>query len=258
VEALTPSRAREILAALTNDRLEAAYALTFVGLRSSEILGIARSNLDLENGTVSIRYQISGSGRTAARVETKTAASAATIALPDFVVNRLRVHLARQDAERPVVPFGDSLVFVTESGLAVNGSWFTKHFQSLLRQAGLPAMRLHDMRHGAASLLVDAGAHPRVIQELLRHAPGSRVTMERYAHVTARQQREAANLLEVAVAGRRPAVWESVTESVTGPAGGVASSRVEGPKVGDPLGESGSGGRIRTYDQAVNSRPLYH
>ncbi len=150
------------------------------------------------------------------------------------------------------MPIGDSLVFVTVNGLAVNGSWFLKHFRDLLRRAGLPAMRVHDMRHGAASLLVDAGAHPRVAQELLRHAPGSRVTMERYAHVTARQQREAADILERAVAGD-----QSVTQSVTETAGGVGRSRPELPIEGDPR-ESGSGGRIRTYDMAVNSRPLYH
>ena len=63
-------------------------------------------------------------------------------------------------------------------------------------------MRLHDLRYGAASLLVEAGAHPRVAQELLRHAPGSKTTMERYAHVTARQQREAADLLDEAVSSQ--------------------------------------------------------
>ena len=88
---------------------------------------------------------------------------------------------------------------MTEDGLAVNGSWLTKHFQQLLRRAGLPKMRLHDLRHGAASLLVDAGAHPRVAQELLRDAPGSKMTMARYAHVTAAQQRDAADLLDVAL-----------------------------------------------------------
>jgi integrase len=254
VEALTPERARAILAAVTGDRLEAAYALALVGLRSSEILGLARSDLDLTNGTVAIEHQVSGSGRKAVLVQTKTAASAATVPLPQFVVGRLKNHLARQDSERPIVPIGDSLVFVTEAGLAINGSWFTKHFQSLLLRAGLPTMRLHDLRHGAASLLVDAGAHPRVAQELLRHAPGSRVTMERYAHVTASQQRQAADLLDTALT---PPV-QSVTPSVTAPENRVARSRLEKPKVGRPRGEVGSGGRIRTYDQAVNSRPLYH
>jgi integrase len=227
---------------------------TFMGLRSSEILGIARSDLDLRRMTLTVRHQISGSGRRALLVETKTQASAATIPLPPFVIDRLRRHLERQDAERPIVPFGDSLVFTTRDGLAINGSWLTKHFQALLLGAGLPTMRLHDMRHGAASLLVDAGAHPRVAQELLRHAPGSKVTMERYAHVTASQQRQAADLLERAIAG--PA--QSVTESVTDGRNAVVSSRPESSAEGDPQGDDGSGGRTRTYDQAVNSRPLYH
>jgi integrase len=254
VEALTPERARAILAAVAGDRLEAAYALAFTGLRSSELLGLARSNLDLANRTVTIRHQVSGSGRKAVLVQTKTAGSAATIPLPRFVVERLEAHLDRQAAERPVVPFGDSLVFVAKSGMAINGSWFTKHFQALLLKAGLPTMRLHDMRHGAASLLVDAGAHPRVAQELLRHAPGSRVTMERYAHVTAGQQREAADLLDLAISGSR----QSVTQSVTEPEYGVALNGPQGPGMARSDREVGSGGRTRTYDQAVNSRPLYH
>jgi hypothetical protein len=160
----------------------------------------------------------------------------------------------RQDARRPIVPIDDSLVFVTEDGLAINGSGFTKHFQALLDRAGLPTMRLHDMRHGAASLLIDAGAHPRVAQELLRHSPSSRITMELYAHVTGGQQRIAADLLEAAVTG----LVQSVTPSVTEAADGVASSGPESSEVALPRGKVGSGGRTRTYDQAVNSRPLYH
>jgi hypothetical protein len=113
-------------------------------------------------------------------------------------------------------------------------------------------MRLHDMRHGAVSLLVNAGAHPRVAQELLRHAPGSRVTMERYAHVTAGQQRAAADLLQAALT--QPA--QLVTELVALPVEGGVESRPEALGVGPPRGNYGSGGRTRTYDQAVNSRPL--
>jgi site-specific recombinase XerC len=129
-------------------------------LRASEILGLARSDINLDRRTVTIRYQITGSGRRARRVETKTAASAATIPLPSFIIASLRQHIARQNDERPVRPIGDWLMFVSEAGFAVNGSAFTKHFQAVLARAGLPRMRLHDMRHGAVSLLVDAGAHP--------------------------------------------------------------------------------------------------
>ena len=79
-----------------------------------------------------------------------------------------------------------------------------------------------------------------------------------YAHVTAGQQREGADLLDRAVSGPSSSVRQSVTESVTDPADAVVGSSAESPAEGLHEGESGSGGRIRTYGQAVNSRPLYH
>ena len=124
-----------------------------------------------------------------------------------------------------------------------------KHFQALLERAGLPRMRLHDLRQGAASLLVGAGVHPRIAQELLRHA-SSKTTMEIYSHVSAAQQREAVEVLQRALA-------ESHSESHLGPdLDGQDGARAA--ETGHIERESGSGGRIRTYDQAVNSRPLYH
>ena len=78
--------------------------------------------------------------------------------------------------------------------------------------------------------------------------------MERHAHVTAGQQREAADLLDLAISGSR----QSVTQSVTEPECGVALNGPQGPGMGRCESVNGSGGRTRTYDQAVNSRPLYH
>lgn len=109
----------------------------------------------------------------------KTKASEGSIPLPPFVVSRLKAHLDAQRLER--IGAGqateEGLVFVTTKGYSVNASWLTRHFQSLLEAAELPTMRLHDLRHGAASLLVAAGAHPRVAQALLRHA-SSKTTMD--------------------------------------------------------------------------------
>jgi hypothetical protein len=78
--------------------------------------------------------------------------------------------------------------------------------------------------------------------------------MERYAHVTAGQQRLAADLLERALTD--PDL--TVTVTVTEPANGVVEGGSEQPEIGPFVREDGSGGKIRTYDQAVNSRPLYH
>jgi integrase len=208
---------------------------------------LAREDIDLEACTTAVRYELVGSGPAATRHQLKTVASEATVPLPAFVVTRLQEHLERQQDERPHKASTDGLVFVTVRGYAVNGSWLTKHFQALLQRAGLPRMRLHDLRHGAASLLV--GVHPRIAQELLRHA-SSKTTMEIYSHVSAAQQREAVEVLQRALA-------ESHAESHAK----SNSSSAELPRVeqmGGSERESGSGGRIRTYDQAVNSRPLYH
>jgi integrase len=95
--------------------------------------------------------------------------------------------------EQPDIWSDEGLVSVPTRGYAVNGSWLTKHFQALLERAGLLRMRLHDLRHGGASLLVEAGVHPRIAQELLRHA-SSKTTMEIYSHVSAAQQREAVDV----------------------------------------------------------------
>jgi hypothetical protein len=204
--------ARRILAAVAGDRYQAAFALAFIGLREGEILGLAWQDVNLDTATAAVCYELSGSGEHATRHQRKTEASEATVPLPPFVVERLRAHLDRQHGERPDAANDDGLVFVTPRGYAVNGSWLTKHFQALLDRAGLQRMRLHDLRHGAASLLVGAGVHPRIAQELLRHA-SSKTTMEIYSHVSAAQQREAVEVLQRALA-------ESHLESHLGPDSG--------------------------------------
>ncbi len=194
-DAMTPDLAHRILAAVKGDRYEAAYALAMLGLRASEVLGLARSDLHLDDRWVDVRWQIVGSGKRAKRAQLKSVASEAPVPLPPFAEERLRAHLDSQPT-----PIGDALVFVTVSGLAVNGSWLTKHFAGLMVASGLPRLTLHDLRHGAVALLIGAGVHPRVAQELVRHA-SSRTTMEVYGHVSASQMREAVDLLQRAVAG---------------------------------------------------------
>jgi integrase len=231
---------------VNGDRYEAAFALAFIGLREGEILGLAWQDVDLEGASAMVLYELRGSGEKATRHQLKTKASEATVPLPPFVVEGLCAHRESLGNERPDIWIDDGLVFVTSRGLAVNGSWLTKHFQALLERAALPRMRLHDLRHGAASLLVGAGVHPRIAQELLRHA-SSKTTMEIYSHLSAAQQREALDVLQRAITAESHA-----NPDLDGP------ERTKPAKTGRSERESGSGGRTRTYDQAVNSRPLYH
>jgi hypothetical protein len=105
-------------------------------------------------------------------------------------------------------------------------------------------MRLHDFRNGAASLLVGAGVHPRISQELLRHA-SSKTTMENYSHVSGAQQREAVEVLQRALA-------ESHAEShAKSNLSGAEWPRVE--QMGEPERESDSG---RTGPTCVQAQPV--
>jgi len=70
-----------------------------------------------------------------------------------------------------------------------------RSFKPLLRRAGLPDIRFHDLRHSAATLLLSLGEHPKVVQERLGHATTG-VTMDIYSHVTPDMQRETASKLD--------------------------------------------------------------
>lgn len=199
-QGMTAERAAAILSAVAGDRYEAAYALALCGLRASEILGLSWSAFDEHAGRIHVREQLAGSGKAGRLVPLKTPASAAPVPLPPFAVRRLVEHRERQRAERPIVPVDDALVFVTEAGLPVNGSALTRRFQRLLGESGIEprqtprgvssGVRLHDLRHGFASLLAALGVPPRVAQDLVRHARVT-TTLEVYTHTTSAMHRDA-------------------------------------------------------------------
>lgn len=76
----------------------------------------------------------------------------------------------------------------------------TRRFQRLLAASGLPRMRFHDLRHGAASLLLAHGVHARVVMEMLGHSTIA-LTMNTYSHVIPELQREAADKMEAVLGG---------------------------------------------------------
>ncbi len=104
VEALTPDMARRILGAVAGDRYEAAFALSLLGLRASEVLGLAVGDVDLVAQTVYVRYQLLGSGPKARRAQLKTRGSKATVPLPGFVLERIHAHVEQQRGRAVAAP----------------------------------------------------------------------------------------------------------------------------------------------------------
>ena len=77
----------------------------------------------------------------------------------------------------------NGLMFATTTGTTTSGTnLLGRHFKPLLKRAELPAIRLHDLRHTCATMLLKMGQHPRYVQELLGHASIS-ITLDTYSHV---------------------------------------------------------------------------
>ena len=208
VRPLTIADARALLSAVKGDRLEALFQVALaLGLRQGETLGLTWKDIDLDTGTLSVR-------RTLQRVrsewmfgEPKTPKSRRTIPLPEPVAVALREHRRRQLEERlragpawESEEWGD-LVFPDELGRPLSGFHVLRRFRSLLELAGLPPMRYHDLRHGAASLMAAQGVLARVAMELLGHSQIA-TTMNVYTHVTPQDQREASAKVSEAIWGR--------------------------------------------------------
>lgn len=196
-DALTPAKAQAILLAIEGDRLEALYQLLLAtGLREGEALGLRWEDLDLQGETVSVHRTLQRVDGQWCFLEPKTNRSRRTVPLPDMVAQALREHRARQTGERLLTgpawqgeQWG-GLVFTTETGGPLSQATVAHHFAALLAKTGLPRMRVHDLRHGAASLMAAMGVPARVAMELLGHSQIA-TTMNIYTHVAPEYGREA-------------------------------------------------------------------
>jgi integrase len=89
-------------------------------------------------------------------------------------------------------------IFTKENGEPLHPAWVTTSFLHIAFEAGLPPIRLHDLRHGAATLARLAGVETKVISEMLRHST-TRITDDLYGAVPLEVSREAAERIAAVV-----------------------------------------------------------
>jgi integrase len=188
---------RKVLAAAEGRRNAARWTVALaLGLRQSEALGLQWRDIDLDTGKLSVRrglHRVDGKGLMFE--EPKTPRSRRTVALPGPLTAALRKHRETQDLERMVAgsDWQDfDLVFAQPNGRPLDKHSDYEAWTRLLADAGVRHIRLHDGRHTAATLLLTAGVHPRVVMELLGHSQ-MRTTTDIYSHVMPALAQEAAD-----------------------------------------------------------------
>jgi integrase len=182
----TPEQLRAFLSHVRDDRLYAAWLLVATtGLRRAELAGLRWLDVDLAAGRVSPRRPRVVVDYTVVESDAKTPKGRRSLALDLATLAALKAHQARQAEEKTIVGSGyqdSGLVFTMPDGSPIHpqriSAWFLQH----TRAAGLPRIRLHDVRHSYATAALAAGVPPKVISQRLGHATIA-ITMDTYSHV---------------------------------------------------------------------------
>jgi len=164
------------------------------GMRPSEYLGLKWQDIDWARQTVGVVRSIRRLNGSWCFCDTKRSRSRRPIKLQRWIVALLRDLQTRASAH-DLCPEAHDLVFRTSSGQPINADYLAKRFRSILDLAGLPRIRLYDLRHSAATIALAAGVSPTVVSEQLGHA-STAFTLDTYAHVLPHMQDEAAARVE--------------------------------------------------------------
>lgn len=193
----TGEQARQFLDAARGYDLYALFYLTLsTGMRLGEVLGLRWADIDFDRRFLRVVRTVHAPNRWQVTVsDPKTDTSRRRISLADDVLLELRAHRDRQQLGRfPIGP--DDYVFTNDNPrrLPLTKGRVSYQFHKIIAIAGVPAIRFHDLRHTAATLMLESGEHPKVVAERLGHSNVS-MTLDRYSHVTPDLQQGAADRL---------------------------------------------------------------
>ncbi|GAB3966964.1 tyrosine-type recombinase/integrase [Plantactinospora veratri] len=194
----TPAQLAEFLHSVRHDGLYALWWLIALrGLRRGEAAGLRWAEIDLRARELSVVRQRTTAGYEVYEGSPKSAASRRTVALDKRTVAVLRQHAHRQRTHRETriaashVCHDSGYVFTGPDGMPLHPGYLTQRLRLLIDRARLPPIRLHDLRHGAATLARAAGADLKMVQDQLGHA-SMRFTADVYTAVLPDAQRKTA------------------------------------------------------------------
>lgn len=206
---LSIDEVQELFNATRDDWLHPLWVvLATTGLRLGEALGLRWDDIDLERGTLTVRRAIQRqTGKGLVVVDPKSATSRRTIELTDIAISALTRHRGAWLDRRNLLGrecVGSDTVFTSEVGTPLDPTNVTHRFGRLVKASGLRRVRIHDLRHTAATLALQQGVNPKVVQEMLGHS-SIVLTLGTYSHVVQPMRREAVDRMNSLFDGSRTA-----------------------------------------------------
>jgi integrase len=221
-----PEHTGRFLDFIEGERLYALFHLTaFTGLRRAEVVWLAWAEVDLDEGVLYIRETREDDDSDPD--DPKSQSGDRTVPLDAVTIAVLRAWRKHQADERLALGPGwvdTGLVFTREDGTALSPQGVSARFESLAYRSGLPAIRFHDLRHGAASLSKAAGQDTKIISELLGHNRTS-FTDDVYTNVFPDVAKAAAEARAAVVPRSRPRPDDGCSEGAPQVAGVTGSGQ---------------------------------
>jgi len=200
MQILNEQQVGQFLVAASNSKYRTLYHLAVTtGMRFSELRGLSWSDVDWIKGSIAVKRQIQDiPGKGPVLGAPKTRSGTRTILLGETTLNELKSQNQRIESEKAMA--GESwqenaLIFPSKLGTPFGVMSLQKDFKKMLKAANLPNIRFHDLRHTAASLMLNHGISALVVSKILGHSnPG--VTLSVYAHSTLDMQSKAVSIMD--------------------------------------------------------------
>ena len=210
MQSLSPEDATRFIEAARQDRHGLIFILALTtGMRPEEYLGLQWKDIDFNRHSVTVQrvlcWHRNGGGYYLD--EPKTAKSRRAIPIPVSLIHDLIEHKRKQSEQRLKAGSkwkDQDLVFATSEGKPLQpNNLIKRHFKPVLRKAGLSeSIRLYDLRHSCATLLLSEGENAKIVSERLGHS-SIVLTLDTYSHVLPSMQRGASDKLEKLLFGSK-------------------------------------------------------
>lgn len=165
------------------------------GMRRGEVLGLMWKDVNLKEQKISVTQSLIYDDEGFRFSDLKTASSKRLISIDDDLTAELKQYKAQQNQFKLALgsEYHDlDLVCCREDGRPIYPRTLAIHFESVIKKSGVPKIRLHDLRHTHATILLKLGENPKVVSERLGHSTVS-MTLDTYSHVTPDMQEKAAD-----------------------------------------------------------------